>query len=72
MTVSQTCQNCGKKISGEFRMVLMMGPKGYRRYAVHPSCAGNVPVAREGGRQREAMDMRESSTKGADVPKGGA
>ena len=40
MAFVQTCVKCTKKISGEYRMVLMMGPKGYRHYAVHVTCQG--------------------------------
>ncbi len=49
----QMCADCGKKIEGSFRMVLMMGPKGYRRYAVHEVCT-NAPAAKRGGRQAAA------------------
>lgn len=51
----QVCVKCEKKILGEFRNVLMMGPKGYRRYAVHAECAGNVGPAKMGGRQLAKM-----------------
>lgn len=51
---NQVCVDCNKKILGEFRMVLRMGPKGFRRYAVHADCARDVPPAKIGGRQRAA------------------
>lgn len=46
----QTCNECHKKILGDFRMILMMGPKGFRRYAVHVDCS-KAPPAKKGGRQ---------------------
>lgn len=52
MAFIQTCIKCKKKIEGEFRMALMIGPKGYRRYAVHADCT-NVVAGRDGGRQRK-------------------
>jgi len=47
------CQKCGKKHLQEYRMALMMGPKGYRRYSVCMDCAKKLklPEPRGGGRQ---------------------
>jgi hypothetical protein len=35
------CTKCGKELTF-YRMVLMMGPKGYRRYAPCDRCAAKV------------------------------
>lgn len=31
----QVCAICGERLSGSYRMQLMVGPKGYRSYPVH-------------------------------------
>lgn len=55
----QTCNRCKKNIEGEFRMELMNGPKGYRRYAVHVNCAVK-PAGRMGGRQIAKMKLQKA------------
>lgn len=41
----QCCAKCGEKLNGNYRIELMMGPKGYRSYAV---CAG--PCVKKAGK----------------------
>jgi hypothetical protein len=76
----EKCPKCGKPMM-EFRMVLMMGPKGYRRYAVCPGCAGGPGPKKIGGRQRAAMQrpveeptttVRTDCSQGYDMMEGGA
>jgi hypothetical protein len=31
----QCCAKCGEKLTSDYRMELMMGPKGFRSYPVH-------------------------------------
>jgi hypothetical protein len=38
MNIKNKCTKCGKELV-YFRMVLAMGPKGYRRYAYCDKCA---------------------------------
>lgn len=59
MAGRQTCAKCSKKIEGEYRMALMIGPLGYRRYAVHADCT-SVAAGREGGRQRAKRKMQKA------------
>lgn len=47
----EKCAECGKPMPKEYRMVLMMGPKGFRRYPVHVDC-NKAPAAMTGGRQK--------------------
>jgi len=53
MAGRQCCEKC-KKVLGQYRMVLMIGSKGYRRYPVCMKCADKLGVAepKRGGRQR--------------------
>ena len=46
MPGKQFCANpkCKKELI-QYRMVLMMGPRGYRRYAVCMGCAGKVDAS---------------------------
>lgn len=50
----QHCLKCGMELD-DYRMVLMIGPLGYRRYAVCLRCAGKAGAGapKIGGRQRE-------------------
>ena len=41
MNIKNKCSQCGKELI-YFRMVLMMGTKGYRRYALCDKCADKV------------------------------
>ena len=41
MNLKQKCAVCKKEVV-YYRMVLMMGPKGYRRYQCCDRCAGKV------------------------------
>jgi hypothetical protein len=43
MKVKQKCAKCGKELV-YFRMVLMMGPRGFRRYACCDECAAKVEI----------------------------
>jgi len=49
----QFCLKCKMELM-QFRMVLTMGPKGFRRYPHCMSCADKLGVAepKRGGRQR--------------------
>lgn len=69
----QVCPKCRKPILEGYRMVLMSGPKGYRRYAVCARCAGN-PAGVTGGRQRklqrrkaEGRGQRDRCAKGSEA-----
>jgi len=58
MNLKTNCTKCGRKGLEEFRMVFMIGPKGYRRYTVCLGCAkkmGMPDPKRGGGRKREAV-----------------
>lgn len=41
MNLKNKCAQCGKELV-YFRMVLMMGTKGYRRYALCDKCADKI------------------------------
>jgi hypothetical protein len=49
----EKCPKC-KRPMLQFRMVLMMGPKGYRRYAVCINCDGGSEPKKTVGGQRVA------------------
>jgi hypothetical protein len=76
----EKCPKC-KKPMMKFRMVLMMGPKGYRRYAVCPSCSGGSESKSTGGRQMAAKKqqpaeeptttVRTDCSQGYDMMEGG-
>lgn len=61
MNLKNKCAVCKKDLV-YFRQVLMMGPRGYRRYALCDRCAGKVnspsprpsPAGR-GGRQKAGV-----------------
>ncbi len=42
MNLKPKCTQCKKELSEKFRMALMMGPQGYRRYAMRESCAAKA------------------------------
>lgn len=56
---TQYCLKC-KKALEEYRMVMMIGPRGYRRYAVCLSCASKLGAGApsQGGRQDAAKRQR--------------
>lgn len=56
------CTKCGKKGLAEYRMALMQGPNGFRRYSVCPSCAVKLGLgdAKPGRRQMRASKTRVS------------
>ena len=47
------CNKCGRKNLDEYRMALMMGKQGYRRYSVCLTCAKKLGLGEPttGGRQ---------------------
>lgn len=45
MNLKPKCTKCKKDVGEKFRMVLMIGPQGYRRYALCDRCAGKVEKA---------------------------
>ncbi len=45
----QNCAICGEKLNGSYRMQMMMGPKGYRSYAV---CQGACVVKKAGSKRQ--------------------
>jgi len=55
----QKCLKCKKEL-GEYRMVLMIGPRGYRHYAVCIPCADKLGAGApaQGGRQDAAKRQR--------------
>ena len=48
MSLKQKCAKCRKEIL-YFRMVLMMGPRGFRRYALCDKCADKVEKKQKAG-----------------------
>jgi len=42
MNLKQKCVQCHKELASGFRMILMMGPQGFRKYAVCGRCAEKV------------------------------
>ncbi len=52
--IKMLCIGCKKQLT-YFRMVLMMGPKGYRRYPCCDKCAAKVEKAQKAeGRMQKA------------------
>lgn len=43
MNMKMNCIRCGERGLKAYRMVLMMGPKGFRRYAMCLACADGKP-----------------------------
>lgn len=64
MNAKVNCTKCGKKGLAEYRMALMHGPNGFRRYSVCASCAKKMglPEPTIGGRQRRAKKQNETPT----------
>lgn len=60
MAIVMKCNKCKRTLENEYRMVLMMGPRGFRQYAVCLACASkmNLPPKRDGRRQRQARAGR--------------
>lgn len=56
------CNKCGKKDLKEYRMELLHGPNGYRRYSVCVECAGGSAKA-GGGRQKAAKRAKGKARK---------
>lgn len=68
MAIVQTCPKCEKLIQGEFRMQLMHGPKGYRRYAVHVECPKGKKIQKaEGSKQMEDETVSTTCSLGGDM-----
>lgn len=44
MNLKPKCTQCKKELSEKFRMVLMIGPQGYRRYACCDKCAAKAEM----------------------------
>lgn len=65
MNAKVNCTKCGKKALAEYRMALMHGPNGFRRYSVCPSCAIKLGLGEPttGGRQR-AQAAKQTRTLG--------
>lgn len=59
MAGKQNCLKCKKELN-EFRMMLMIGPLGYRRYAVCLGCAKKLGAGKpaQGGRQDAVKRQR--------------
>ena len=57
----QHCLKCQKEL-GEYRMVLMIGPKGYRRYAVCLTCADKLGVGAPSQGDRQDAVKRERAS----------
>lgn len=53
-------KGCKAKLLDGYRMVLMMGPQGYRRYPICRKCAEKMGLdaAKPGGRQRQMVSVR--------------
>lgn len=66
MNLKQRCAVCKKEVV-YFRMVLMMGPKGYRRYQCCDRCAGKVErgSVERGGVERGGGSVKREAKAGA-------
>ncbi|RJP53601.1 MAG: hypothetical protein C4583_04245 [Anaerolineaceae bacterium] len=42
MNLKPKCAVCKKELAEKYRQVLMIGPQGYRRYALCEGCAGKA------------------------------
>jgi RNase P subunit RPR2 len=46
MNIKQRCAKCKRDlVAGKTKQVMMIGPRGYRRYAVCERCAGKTPLS---------------------------
>lgn len=62
MNAKINCTKCGKKSLAEYRMALMHGPNGFRKYAVCLPCAKKLGLGEPptGGRQKAKIAMQKA------------
>lgn len=65
MIIKVKCNQCKKEMETGFKMILQMGPRGYRKYATCDKCAAKLDgVGRRSGDQR-GTDQRRIGQKAA-------
>jgi hypothetical protein len=57
MNLKPKCVQCHKELASGFRMILMMGPQGFRKYAVCEKCAKEVERSEKSNRSNRSNEL---------------